>query len=178
MKKILSIILSFLFSTWQPAYAAVDKETQLAVDELMTIFNSKQVVNLMARALTSQMMKSLTEEHGPLDPAVAEIIYSEASVIMYEKYILNNKLRDIVHSLYDEYFTADEVKAIVEFFKSPAGQRYLQVNSQISERSMLMVQEFSDTFIDEAQVRVGKKLKKAIDILKARDAGAPKAQQP
>lgn len=147
---------------------AYDEVKAQAVDELMQIMETRKLSGLMAQALTSQLAQMLQKQAGkPLDKAVLDIIYAEAQVIMYEKYILNNKLREIFYKLYDEYYTRDQLLEVLAFYKSPAGQRTLEIGNQLSQRSMTMAQEFGATFSEEAQKRIMRKLKEVSEQIEA-----------
>jgi len=164
----LLLLLSLLLCSSLNTARAYDEVKAEAVDELMKIMETRKLSGLMAQALTSQLAQMLQKQAGKsLDKAVLDIIYAEAQVIMYEKYILNNKLREIFYKLYDEYYTRDQLLEVLAFYKSPAGKRTLEVGSQISQRSMVLAQEFGATFSEEAQQRIMRKLRDVSEQLEA-----------
>ena len=140
---------------------ALEAEKREPVDELLEIMQTRSLSDLMARNLTYSMVQALNQKYGHLDRAVSEIIYQEAKVIMYEEYILSGKLNDIFYDLYDEYYTAAELRALVEFYKSPAGRRTLEIGDAISRRSMNAAREHAISFGPRAQERIQKKLEQA-----------------
>lgn len=144
---------------------ALEAEKREPIDELLDIMESRKLSDLMARNLTFTMVKALAGKYGNLDRAVADIIYQEAQAIMYEQYILSGKLNDIFYDLYDEYYTAEELQALVRFYKSPAGRRMLEVGDRISTRSIDAAREHAMSFGPMAQKRIQKKLEEASSAL-------------
>lgn len=156
-------LCSLLFSS---AALALEAEKREPIDQLLDIMEARKLSDLMARNLTFTMVKALAVKYGQLDRAVADIIYQEAKVIMYEQYIISGKLNDIFYDLYDEYYTAEELRALVKFYKSPTGRRVLEVGDKISTRSLDAAREHAKRFGPMAQKRIQEKLEQASDILK------------
>lgn len=173
--KQLFLVILFLLITGQSL--ALEKEKRYAVDDILDATNARQLSDLLARNFTYSMMQALTEKYGKLDRIIADVVYEEAKVIMYEQYIINGKLNDIFYDLYDEYFTASELRTLAEFYRSSAGRRFLQVNQALSSRSMQMAQEHTETFILDAQERVRLKLKKLVESAEAADTPTAETDQ-
>jgi len=159
-KIVLSIVL--LASSWSAGAELLEPEKREPIDELIQIFQTRQLSTLIAQNLTQTTMASLTKRYGQLDQAVSDIIFDEAKTLMYEQFILNGKLNDIFYSLYDEYYTAKQLRDLVKFYRSPTGKRVLEVGDQISRKSMQMAQAHAREILPDVQLRIKARLEKTL----------------
>jgi len=176
LRVMLPLIL-FLALPFQAHATLLEEEKRVEIDKLLKIFQTRQLSDLIAQNLTQSMMYALSQKYGKLDGAVGHIIFDEAKVIMYEEFILNGKLNDIFYNLYDEYYTAAQLRDLVRFYNSSAGRRLLEVGDSIQRRSMEHAKKHAATFGRRAQERIQKRLEQTSKTLSQADEEAKNEQK-
>ena len=172
MSRIAPLVFCLIFQSFSTFASDQEDEKSKAIDTLMEILDARQITTYIAQIFTSQLMKRLEEKSGKLDRAVAEIVYSESQVIMYENFIANGKIREIVHKAYGEHYTTEELKALVAFYQSSLGKKMLSTGEQVTISTMQQAKDHAVTFAPQAQERVLNKLR-----LASERAAAFRAQQ-
>jgi len=71
-----------------------------------------------------------------------------------------NEMVDQITALYARTFNVDELHALTAFFRSPAGQKYVQMIPAITQESMVIGQRFGQSVAKEMQDRVIEELRK------------------
>lgn len=161
------VLLTCLTLTLTPTAKAIENEKRIEIDALIALFDTRQLTTLMANALTYQMTQSLSQKYGQLDKAVGDLILTEASVIMYEEYVLNGKLNDIFYDLYDEYYTAEQLRELVAFYETPTGKLTLSAGPAISRRSMAQAKQHAASIGPKINQRIEAKLRQASELFAA-----------
>lgn len=164
MKK---LIFSILIMLVVPNINArvIEEDKRALIDSMLELSGGKQVVGYMAQVLTVQLVTVLQKKYGTLDQAVADIIMQEAQTIMYEEYVLSNRLNEIYYDIYDENFSTEELTEMVDFFSTPTGKRTLTTLPLISKRSQEMAQAHAKKIGPKAQDRIMKQLANVSSIL-------------
>jgi len=171
--RILCLICCLLVSAPLSA-RTIPEDKRVLIDELLEMTGAKRASNLMANKLTQELVQMLAAKNGSVDRAVVAIINKEAQTIMYEEFILNNKLYDVMYDLYDEYFTLDDMREILKFYRSSTGQRALRFLPAIQQRSMQIVREYAVSLSPKIQSRIQgrlKEVKTALDEAEAQSEG-------
>jgi len=157
--RILILILGIIL-TGTVSARNIPEDKRVEIDKFLALTGASQLTNLMANALTRQILQPLEQKYGPVDPAMIQVIFSEAKTIMYEEFTLNNKLNDIFYDLYDEYFTSDQMKELVRFYSSPTGKIAQRGMQDISQRSMVEAKKHATTLGPKIQQRLVDRLDK------------------
>jgi len=55
-----------------------------------------------------------------------------------------NEIRERIISVYDKYLSHDDIKALIAFFQTPAGQAFVKMNPQIIEESTKIAMEWGN----------------------------------
>lgn len=69
--------------------------------------------------------------------------------LMRQKLNLPQLMEQIIYSIYDKYFTEDDLKTMVAFYKSPAGIKLREVMPKMATDVMLKTQEVIGPKLDE-----------------------------
>jgi hypothetical protein len=70
------------------------------------------------------------------------------------------ELVDAVVAVYASNFSADEMRAATAFYRTPAGQKFLQKNPLVAQQTMLLGQKFGQSVGAEAQKQMIEELRK------------------
>ena len=71
-----------------------------------------------------------------------------------------NEVIEAMASMYALYFTADELRDLTSFFRTPTGEKYLQKAPTVIQQSMAIGQRFSQSIAPEMHNRVIEELRK------------------
>lgn len=146
MKKVIIILFVCLAGLQLHAQNKQEKITGL-----ISIIHSEQITNKMFDNMLHMMMqqseKSLTkEQQGELSSFIVLELKNMIKKAVYEYY----------PKIYDKYFTEDDIKELIKFYKSAAGQKYLTVAPDIQNDLM---QNYMKTDFLEFQKKVEQKKK-------------------
>lgn len=142
MKRLVSLVLLVLFV---PLTAHADDASKRAkVQEMLgllhvdrTMAQVMELVKQQTTSMTSQMMgANLTPEQK------ASISEFQQKVFEYiESQVGWNAMRPQYVDLYTTTFTEDEIDGMVAFYKSPAGQAMIAKTPDLTQKSMVLVQQ-------------------------------------
>ena len=144
MKKVIIIVLVCLAGLQLNAQNKQEKIT-----ELISIIHSEQMTNKMfdnmLQMMTQQSEKSLTkEQQGDLSSFIVSGLKDVIKKAVFEYY----------PKIYDKYFTEKDIKELIKFYKSAAGQKYLKVTPDIQNDLM---QNYMKTDFLEFQKKIEQK---------------------
>jgi len=112
MKKLLAATLMTL---------CVASQAAEPVYELMDLVGSKDQMDQMS----TQMVTMITSANAELTP------YSDEIAAWTKKYFTWDAMKDDMAEIYQKYFTDDEMKALIEFYHTPVGQKTIEVMPQL-----------------------------------------------
>lgn len=118
--------------------------------------NATQILDLMIHQIQDQantMGKTIFGENT--DPAITQTFNDTFNRITTRMYDLMQEQIDFVtiqrnidQQLYNEYFTEAELQDLIDFYRTPTGQKTAQVLPQLTQRSMeLFSQEITPTML-------------------------------
>ncbi|MGC2237845.1 MAG: DUF2059 domain-containing protein [Pyrinomonadaceae bacterium] len=152
-------MLAFALIGQALAQESVSAEKQAAIKELMTLINTgnkaEDFVNLMSQQMEVSRKSAVTaalDERTDLTAserkALEEALINEQGdrikrfqERLMQKLDFNRMMDEIGASVYDKYYTLEEIKDLAIFYKSPTGQKSLKLMTTIMTESMRQVQE-------------------------------------
>ncbi len=129
--------------SWSCAYGQTDQQKALA-EELMNVMNVKETID-QSMAMVKQMIPSQMQmaQQGAgqkeISPQASEQAMQTMDIIAQE--FSYDKIKDDYIRLYSEVFSEDEMKGIIAFYKSPAGQAFLKKQPELMKKSMELSQK-------------------------------------
>lgn len=152
-------LLAFALVGQTLAQDAAAAEKQVAVKELMTLINTgnkaEDFVNIISQQMEASRKAAVTtalDERTDLTAAerkaLEELLVNEQGdrikrfqERLMQKLDFNRMMDEIGASVYDKYYTLEEVKDLIVFYKSPTGQKSLKLMTTVMTESMRQVQE-------------------------------------
>ena len=129
---------------------------------LLKLTKSEDVQQVMVNQILTALKPMLSAAPG--GDAQAQKIYSRFSDVMMEEFRKIDFLGMTV-SLYDKYFTNDEIVALIRFYETPAGQKATQVLPSLVQESMAHGQEQGQRATAKAMARVAEEFPQLRDAL-------------
>jgi hypothetical protein len=94
------------------------------------------------------------------NPGMARDIDAAALTLRNEMQPKRNELQQELIRLYTQFFTEQELKDAVAFYKTPLGKKLLLEEPKVAESSMKVADEWSQKFAEEAMVKMRAELRK------------------
>ena len=180
MKRLLILFAAVAVSGLHAAAApAVQTEKEKLVDEFLTV--TRQAEQLSASLdnvakMQQQMIPEVLRRQGitlsaKQQKAKDEIMAVAMSVIREE--MSWEKLRPAIVKSYAETFSANELKQLIAFFRSPAGQVYIQKTPEVQRKLIPLLQERAINMQILLQQRIKQRVMELKDDEKKSDATKP-----
>lgn len=131
----------------------IDKEKIAAMNELFELTGITKVAETMGvqtAALTVEAMRKVNPE---LNQKMVNIINEEIALFFKEK-MNDGSFLPIYYPIYDKYYTTDELKELVVFYKTPLGQKSISILPSIMQDSMDAGKKWGESISPELQTRM------------------------
>ena len=139
----LRLVASFALLSLITISNAQEKSDIDQIDELFDAMKASSMVDMMYQQIGG-MMEGMQQQ----------LNVTKDEMPIFEKY--NNKMVDImrtemswekmepdIRNIYLQNFTSDEINALVDFYKSPTGQKFVEKMPNITQESMIIGQQMA-----------------------------------
>ena len=136
MKLKLVFLVALLVALVTPAAAQTntpDPEKIQSIRRLVIMVGADKIGQIMVDQMLSEFRRALPPEAGQ-DVRVKKMADRLGEIISEEMKKVD--LVQLTVDLYDKYFTADDIKALIAFYSTPAGQKAIQVLPALMQESM------------------------------------------
>ena len=114
----------------------LDQAKKDAIDELLVVTGASKMGELFGNAFVKQMTQALKQTNPDVDPRAYEILETETMAVIREEMINNNALNNISYPIYHKHLSLSDIKALIEFYKSPVGKKVISVMPLITQEAM------------------------------------------
>ena len=135
MIKILSILSLLLFSPLCSA-EVFTKEKKQAIDELVAITGALEVSEMLGKAVANQVIAAMMQQNQSVDKQTIAIIQDEIGSVMYDEFIANGFLINMLYELYHKHFSTLELQEIVAFYKTDTGKKMANLLPELTQEGM------------------------------------------
>ncbi len=130
---------SFLFIVSCNIYA--EPAQVQTIESLFNITKAKQIIEdiyVQTDSLTNKMIAemNITEQQKEITAN-----YSKKSSAIIREVLTWEKLQKVIIKAYQDNFTEEDLQAMITFYKSPAGQKFLLKTPEITKTSMAIVKD-------------------------------------
>lgn len=149
MKKILAGVMMAVMIVSMFAAEAVSAERTRLAGELLTVMRQEQQMKnafQMMRGMQQKMLPQMLEQNGvklTADQQAEQKKMMDEVMSVVEEEMSWNKLRPIVVDAYATTFSEQELKDLTTFFKSPAGQNFLDKTPVLQQQMMSSIQQMA-----------------------------------
>lgn len=149
MKKILAGVMMAVMTVSMFAAEAVSAERTRLAGELLTVMRQEQQMKnafQMMRGMQQKMLPQMLEQNGvklTADQQAEQKKMMDEVMSVVEEEMSWNKLRPIVVDAYATTFSEQELKDLTTFFKSPAGQNFLDKTPVLQQQMMSSIQQMA-----------------------------------
>lgn len=155
----LRVILLFSMLVFTTLASAEDLTPQKKADieKLLAITGALAIGQQMSEAFVNQMTQSLRTRRPDIPKEVFDVLPEEINAVISSNL---DRFKDIVIPLYHKYFSGEEIKQIIEFYKTPLGQKTIQVMPQLMGESLQAGIRWGEEMGPEIQRRIKSRFKK------------------
>ncbi len=155
---VISLILLFnpgnIFSQ-----TSLTEEKKADILSLMEITRASEIGSQFATAIMQQMGAVMKNSGTALPDTVIGIIQEEVIKIVKEEAFKEGGLLSMVIPIYDKYFTHDEIKELLKFYKTDIGRKTISVMPSLLQESMMAGRLWGQSLAPLIKERMIKRLK-------------------
>ena len=146
-----SLFLSLLPSLAQPQAAPqqkMDPAKEAAIRRLIEIMGGKKMMDQMAAQMVAQTRSELTKTipQGTRGQQIADAYFQKLQARLRGEEVI-----ELIIPIYNKYFAKEDIEALIQFYQSPLGQRFLQVMPQIASESLSLGMRWGQRIFEEIQ---------------------------
>ncbi|MDD5676377.1 MAG: DUF2059 domain-containing protein [Kiritimatiellae bacterium] len=143
MKKIIGLIA---VSLWLVVWSANAQEAsrRAMAEELLNVMNAQEGIEksfAMVKQMIPAQMEKMKQATGQTNMPSNVSSQTDTIMDMMTQALSWDKMKDNYITLYAETFTEEEMKGIIDFYKSSAGQAFIKKQPELMKRSMELTQK-------------------------------------
>jgi len=153
-----------LIASFSPGFAQtqIDAATRQDVEDLMQLTGAHDRMPLIYSAMASQFALGFADryrqQHPNANPAEVQKAATDVAEQMQQmlKAIPTDEVLDAMIPVYQKYLTHSDIKAIIEFDRSPTGQKLLKNTNAMMIEAMQAAHSVLNKHIPEIQAQIEK----------------------
>ena len=145
MRKMMGLIAAGLVLSVAGVNAQEASRRALA-EELLNLMNMQENIEksfAMVKQMIPAQMEKMKQATGQTNIPSNGSSQTDSMMDMMARELSWDKMKDDYITLYAETFTEDEMKGIIAFYKSPAGQAFTKKQPELMKRSMELSQKIA-----------------------------------
>ncbi len=130
------------------------QEKRDAIYELLSMTDAVNVGRVFGEAYVQHLAVTLQEINPAVDPKVIYILEEEVSSVIDEELTKKHSLHKQMVPVYHRYLTLEETQQLINFYKSPIGQKAMMVVPQMVEEGTQVAQQWGLSLVPKIEERV------------------------
>jgi hypothetical protein len=110
--------------------ANIVPEKRAAIDELVQVTNMRNMLDQITTQFVGAMSKMISPQNPGKEKDIGEILTRHFTEVFHQH---QQDFLDMAYLTYDKYMTLDDIKATVEFYKTPAGQHVIKAMPKVAQ---------------------------------------------
>ncbi len=131
-----------------------------AIKELMEVTGATQMGEIFGNAFVQQMTQVLKNSKPDIDPKAFDIIKEEVKALIHEELVVKESLLPFMYPIYHKYLTLEEINGLIQFYKTPLGQKAISVMPKMTQEGMKAGQEWGQLIGQKLQQIILSRFKK------------------
>ena len=160
MTRLWSSFIALFFSSavlFGPAAAqTTSPETLVAAKELVVAAKTADQFKVLMPMLVQQLKSAIVQGRAEIDRDYDKIMPVIMNVFMQQA----DRLVDEIAGIYAQNFTAEEMRQLTTFYRSPVGQKFLEKTPIVMQQSMAAGQKFGLQIGQGMRTRIMEELRK------------------
>jgi hypothetical protein len=157
----LFIALAAIPAVGQTKLSDPDKEADIR--HLLKITGVEKIQQSMIGQML-EILKPLLPDPSKGDPRVQKMLDRMTQLLTEE--FMKADFAGLTLSLYDKYFSKDDIKGLIQFYESPVGQKSIEVLPSLTQESMSKGMEMGQAILPKVVARMTDEFPELKSILK------------
>lgn len=153
-----SVILSLTALTLMIASSVrseeLTAEKKKLIDEFLQLTSGDRMGELFARYYIQEIRANVLQEHPDIDNRAFVIIEEEVNRVINNAVLKENAINELSYPIYHKYLTSADIGELIKFYKSPIGQKTMELLPTISMEAMRAGEDWGRTLGPEILQRV------------------------
>ncbi|WP_144391639.1 DUF2059 domain-containing protein [Pleionea sediminis] len=149
------LVTLFVLVSFKACFADVlTEEKRKDIVELLDLMQGEKLSYQLADAIVSQQTSIMSDDKRTRNQMA---VIKEVTLNLFKESF--PELTKKMVKLYSKYFTHEEIKKLLAFYKTDIGKKTIKVMPGLLQESIFLSQEWADELIPEVQKRVQNRLK-------------------
>jgi uncharacterized protein len=137
MRVVLVFLMSLIILSARPALAEdlTDAKKKL-IDEFLVLTGGDRMADIFARYYIEEIGMNMLKTNPDLDEKAFRIIAEEVNKVIKDEVTRNNAISELSYPIYHKHLTTEDIVELIRFYKSPIGQKTMQLLPTISREAM------------------------------------------
>ncbi|MDE2197256.1 MAG: DUF2059 domain-containing protein [Gammaproteobacteria bacterium] len=122
----------------------VPAQTRADIIQLINMTGGMRVGQLLGNAYANQIINNLKASHPDLPPKAFDIVAQETKDMLADRQSMEQLTQQLV-PVFARYYSDDEVRHIIAFYKTPLGQKIIKMTPQITHDSLQVGEQWGRT---------------------------------
>ena len=141
MRKVYMIVLVMAFALALPVRAQEENARRASAEKLLELMKVQASIE-ESFAVVKQMQEAQLKSMGISGEAADKAQSMQKQIMdLLAKELSWDKLKDDYIGIYAGTFTEDELKGLIDFYKSPVGQKFISKNPELMKKTMAITQK-------------------------------------
>jgi hypothetical protein len=137
-----------------PAAHEVSAEKKHLIDQLLMLTGAAKMADLFVNVYVEQMAIVLQEEQPDIDPKAFVVMRDVIDSLIREEIFDKKALNKVSYPVYDQYFTAEDLGKLVEFYQTPVGRKTIMVLPIVTQETLNAAKGWGQTLGPKIQQRL------------------------
>lgn len=122
-------------------------EKKAAIRELLLISGSKQIGMQIFNMISQHVWETVIKSNPDIDKNTGDILLKVLEEAFHEEFVIKESFYPYLYPIYHKHLTLNETKELIQFYKTPIGQKFVSVMPQIMQESSEAAQEWGQQTI-------------------------------
>ena len=161
MKLKAMILFSAFLLLFSPLAAADEASHRAAAEELLLLMHVDQMVKPVFEQIERMMEQQFDQSDAPEESRPILKKYTSKMMKILEEALGWEKMKDDYVDMYVRTYTENEIRAIADFYRTPAGQAFIEKMPKLMQESMALSQRTMQGYmhkIEELSAEMAKEI--------------------
>lgn len=128
-----ALLLLTATSVWSEELTAEKKKL---IDEFLQLTRGDRMGELFAGYYIQEISSQVLQEHPDVDKRAFTVIEEEVNSVINDSVINDNAINELSYPIYHKHLTTEDIAELIRFYKSPIGQKTMQLLPTVSRETM------------------------------------------
>jgi hypothetical protein len=135
-------------------------EKKKAIEEMLEVSGTLQMTEFLAKNVSMKLIQNDKKNNPNIDPKVFDIVQEEIIAGFHYEVYTKKSLNPHLYPIYHKYFSLEELKELIKFYKTPIGQKVISVMPLATQDSMVATQEWGIEILPPILQKIKNRTKK------------------